>query len=80
MAANGEISVGYMKRERKNALVRQYMQNKRLKDQIDKLKEENIEYARVFNHKKTQSQIFKMTSLPWIYKSVNRKRLKTKLR
>jgi len=52
MAANGEISVGYMKRERKNALVRQYMQNKRLKDQIDKLKEENIEYARVFNHQK----------------------------
>ena len=52
MAANGEISVGYMKRETKNALVRQYMQNKRLKDQIDKLKEENIEYARVFNHQK----------------------------
>ena len=52
MAANGEISVGYMKRERKKALVRQYMQNKRLKDQIDKLKEENIEYARVFNHQK----------------------------
>ena len=52
MAANGEISVGYMKRERKNALVRQYMQNKRLKDQIDKLEKENIEYARVFNHQK----------------------------
>ena len=41
-----------MKRERKNALVRQYMQNKRLKDQIDKLEKENIEYARVFNHQK----------------------------
>ena len=52
MAVNGEIFVGPMKRERKNALVRQYMENKRLKDQIDKIKEENIEYARIFNHQK----------------------------
>ena len=52
MAVNDEISVGPMNRERKNALVRQYMQNKRLKDQIDKLEKENIEYARVFNHQK----------------------------
>ena len=52
MAVNGEIFVGPMKREKKKALVRQYMQNKRLKDQIDKLKQENIEYARIFNHQK----------------------------
>ena len=43
MAENSELSVGYLKRERKDALVKQYMRNKRLKDQMDKLKEENNE-------------------------------------
>ena len=44
-----------MKRERKDALVRQYMQNKRLKDQIDKLKKEHREYDRVIQHHKDES-------------------------
>ena len=44
-----------MKRERKTALVRQYMQNKRLKDQIDKLKEEHKEYDRVIQHHKDEN-------------------------
>ena len=55
MAVNGEIFVGPMKRERKDALVRQYMQNKRLKDQIDKLKIKHREYDRVIQHHKDEN-------------------------
>ena len=55
MAVNGEIFVGPMKRERKDALVRQYMQNKRLKDQIDKLKEEHRKYDRVIQFHKDEN-------------------------
>ena len=55
MAVNGEIFVGYMKRERKEAYVRHYKQNGRLKDQIDKLKKEHKEYDRVIQHHKDEN-------------------------
>ena len=55
MALNGAISVGYMKRERKDALIKQHTKNKRLQDQIDKLKIKHREYDRVIQHHKDEN-------------------------